>query len=264
MIVEHNNPVGVFTPNTEIVLDQHTIDLNIHRNYLDNDNANVQQMQNQLNQNRIVGIDTSVSNTNDRKDTIDAGAGRNLTFQASSSTSKLVETPTPVSQGSGEGQGQSQGSGEGQGQSQGSGEGQGQSQGSGEGQGQSQGSGEGQGQSQGSGEGQGSTEMRVEQINRTPQVISLVAGETIKLVCTEYPQGNQWWTPNVVIYGNNAGNSSIPEIDWAWDGSNKAHTNVGYNVRVDIPDHPNGANGTYEIYLTAKTSGMMILYIDQG
>ena len=254
LIVEHNNPVGVFTPNTEIVLDQHTIDLNIHRNYLDNDNANVQQMQNQLNQNRIVGIDTSVSNTNDRKDTIDAGAGRNLTFQASSSTSKLVETPTPVSQGSGEGQGQSQGSGEGQGQSQGSGEGQGQS----------QGSGEGQGQSQGSGEGQGSTEMRVEQINRTPQVISLVAGETIKLVCTEYPQGNQWWTPNVVIYGNNAGNSSIPEIDWAWDGSNKAHTNVGYNVRVDIPDHPNGANGTYEIYLTAKTSGMMILYIDQG
>ncbi len=106
--------------------------------------------------------------------------------------------------------------------------------------------------------------MRVEQLTSVPQIITLVAGEQIKLVCTDYPKGNQWWTPNVVIYGNNAGNSSIPEIDWAWDGENRAHTNVGYNVRVDIPDHPNGADGSYEIYLTAKTSGTIILYVEQG
>ena len=92
----------------------------------------------------------------------------------------------------------------------------------------------------------------------------LEAGQTVKLVCTDYPQGNQWWTPNVVIYGNNAGATSIPEIDWAWDGETKVHTNVGNNVRVDIPDHPNGSDGTYEIYLTAKTSGMIVLYVDQG
>ena len=106
--------------------------------------------------------------------------------------------------------------------------------------------------------------MRVETLTGSPQVLTLNAGETIKLVCTEYPQGNQWWTPNVVIYGNNAGNSTIPEIDWAWDGGIKAHTNVGNNVRIDIPDHPNGANGEYEIYLTARTSGMVILYVGQG
>ena len=223
LIVEHNNPVGVFTPNTEIVLDQHTINTNLHQNYLDNDNANVGQFQNLLNQNRIAGIDTSVPNTNDRLDQIDAGEGRNITSQASYSTEKLVveppppapPAPDPINQGSGEGQ------------------------------------------------GSGVTTGDVV-LTSSPQIVSLTAGETIKLVCTDYPKGNQWWTPNVVIYGNNAGNGVIPEIDWAWDGETRVHTNVTNNVRVDIPDHPNGANGTYEIYLTAKTSGMIFLYVDQG
>ena len=223
LIVEHNNPVGVFTPNTEIVLDQHTINTNLHQNYLDNDNANVGQFQNLLNQNRIAGIDTSVPNTNDRLDQIDAGEGRNITSQALYSTEKLVveppppapPAPDPINQGSGEGQ------------------------------------------------GSGVTTGDVV-LTSSPQIVSLTAGETIKLVCTDYPKGNQWWTPNVVIYGNNAGNGVIPEIDWAWDGETRVHTNVTNNVRVDIPDHPNGANGTYEIYLTAKTSGMIFLYVDQG
>ncbi len=246
LMVEHNNPLGVFTPNTEIVLDQHTIDLNIHRGYLDNDNTNVNQIQYQLNQNQILGIDKSVPNGNDRYDTIDAGSGRNLTYQSSDSNAALIVTPPPAPT-----PGPSEG-----------GEGQGQGTGEGQGQGSSSSTGEGQGTSSSS--GSGSTEMRVETLTGSPQVLTLNAGETIKLVCTEYPQGNQWWTPNVVIYGNNAGNSTIPEIDWAWDGGIKAHTNVGNNVRIDIPDHPNGANGEYEIYLTAKTSGMVILYVGQG
>ena len=246
LMVEHNNPLGVFTPNTEIVLDQHTIDLNIHRGYLDNDNTNVNQIQYQLNQNQILGIDKSVPNGNDRYDSIDAGSGRNLTYQSSDSNAALIVTPPPAPT-----PGPSEG-----------GEGQGQGTGEGQGQGSSSSTGEGQGTSSSS--GSGSTEMRVETLTGSPQVLTLNAGETIKLVCTEYPQGNQWWTPNVVIYGNNAGNSTIPEIDWAWDGGIKAHTNVGNNVRIDIPDHPNGANGEYEIYLTARTSGMVILYVGQG
>ena len=283
LIVEHNNPVGVFTPNTEIVLDQHTIDLNSLRNYLDNDNANVQQFQSMLDQHRIQGIDTNVSNTNDRKDTFEMGSGRNLTSEGSWSTEELVKPQMEPEDPNGQGQGQNgnsnQSGNEGQnGNSNQSGnEGQnGNSNQSGnEGQnGNSNQSGnEGQnGNSNQSGnEGQngnsnqnGNTEVRVEVLTQTPQIFALEAGQTVKFVCSDYPKGNQWWTPNVVIYGNNAGNSSIPEIDWAWDGSTKVHTNTAYNIRVDIPDHPNGANGMYEIYLTAKTSGLVSLYVEQG
>lgn len=99
LILEHNNPVGVFTPNTEIVLDQHTIDQTIHRNYLDNDNANIYEMQNRIDRNdnsRIRGIDTNVLVENDRLDTIDAGEGRNLVSQRNTSTEKLIKEENPV------------------------------------------------------------------------------------------------------------------------------------------------------------------------
>ena len=95
LMLEHYNPLGVFSPNTEIVLDEHTIDTTVHQNYLDNDNANVWQFQSKLDQNRIQGIDTSVSNENDRKDTIDVGEGRNLVSRGSDSTAELV-VPKPV------------------------------------------------------------------------------------------------------------------------------------------------------------------------
>ena len=255
LMVEHNNPLGVFTPNTEIVLDQHTINTNLLQNYLDNDNANIWQFQNRLNQNQILGIDKNVNNTNDRKNTITDNVGRNLFEYGSTNNQALVPPEEQQSQSTNPPHEPTPGPSEG-------GEGQGQGTGEGQGQGSSSSTGEGQGTSSSS--GSGSTEMRVETLTGSPQVLTLNAGETIKLVCTEYPQGNQWWTPNVVIYGNNAGNSTIPEIDWAWDGGIKAHTNVGNNVRIDIPDHPNGANGEYEIYLTARTSGMVILYVGQG
>lgn len=99
LILEHNNPVGVFTPNTEIVLDQHTIDQTIHRNYLDNDNANIYEMQNRIDRNdnsRIRGINTNVLVENDRLDTIDAGEGRNLVSQRNTSTEKLIKEENPV------------------------------------------------------------------------------------------------------------------------------------------------------------------------
>ncbi len=283
LIVEHNNPVGVFTPNTEIVLDQHTIDLNSLRNYLDNDNANVQQFQSMLDQHRIQGIDTNVSNTNDRKDTFEMGSGRNLTSEGSWSTEKLVKPQMEPEDPNGQGQGQNgnsnQSGNEGQnGNSNQSGnEGQnGNSNQSGnEGQNgntnQSGNEGQNGNSNQSGNEGQngnsnqnGNTEVRVEVLTQTPQIFALEAGQTVKFVCSDYPKGNQWWTPNVVIYGNNAGNSLIPEIDWAWDGSTKVHTNTAYNIKIDIPDHPNGANGMYEIYLTAKTSGLVSLYVEQG
>ena len=108
LIVEHNNPVGVFTPNTEIVLDQHTINTNIHQNYLDNDNSRVQQFQDKLDQHRIQGIDTNLANNNDRYDTFDMGTGRDLTYQDSWSNEQLVipqQQPEEHQNNSGNGQG---------------------------------------------------------------------------------------------------------------------------------------------------------------
>ena len=89
LIVEHNNPLGVFTPNTEIALDQHTINLNLHQNYLDNDNANEQSFQTRLEQGYIAGVQ-EVDNTNDRKNEISLGKGRNLHLDGSTNQSALV------------------------------------------------------------------------------------------------------------------------------------------------------------------------------
>ena len=89
LIVEHNNPLGVFTPNTEIALDQHTINLNLHQNYLDNDNANQQSFQTRLEQGYIPGVQ-EVDNTNDRKNEISLGKGRNLHLDGSTNQSALV------------------------------------------------------------------------------------------------------------------------------------------------------------------------------
>lgn len=90
LLLEHNNPLGVFTPNTEIVLDQHTINTNLNQKYLDNDNSTESQFQNRLNQNRILGIDKTLSKQNDRKDDIQVGEGRNLIYEGSSDESELV------------------------------------------------------------------------------------------------------------------------------------------------------------------------------
>ena len=247
LIVEHNNPVGVFTPNTEIVLDQHSINTNIHQDYLDNDNSQVQQFQDRLNQHRIQGIDTNLPNNNDRFDTFDMGTGRDLTYQDSWSNEQLVvpqqepeehQNNTENNQGNNEGENNTENN---------------------------QGNNEGQNNTENNqgGSENVSTDERVETIGKLPQPIVFEAGKTIKLVCTDYPKGDEYWTPNVCILGNNSGPEPIPELDWSWDGELKAQTNVGNSLRVDIPDHPNGENGMYVIYVTAKTSGMAAIYVDQ-
>ena len=92
LVLEHNNPLGVFTPNTEIVLDQHTIDTTLHQNYLDNDTANVGNFQARLDQGLIDGVQ-HMDNGNDRHDEIDAGEGRNLVSQGNDDTGELVVVP---------------------------------------------------------------------------------------------------------------------------------------------------------------------------
>lgn len=259
LIVEHNNPVGVFTPNTEIVLDQHTINTNIHHNYLDNDNSQTQQFQDMLNQHRIQGIDTTLPNENDRYDTFDMGTGRDLTYQDSWNNNELVVPQQQTEE-------QQNNSGNNQGNTNQGENNTGNNQGN-TNQGQNN-TGNNQGNANQGENNQGSsnntnTDVRVETISTLPQIIVFEAGETVKLVCSDYPQGDSYWTPNICIRGNNAENAPIPELDWAWDGEFRVHTNSTNDLYVDIPDHPNGENGMYEIYVTAKTSGRASLYVNQ-
>ena len=96
LMVEHNNPLGVFTPSVEIVLDQHTIDTNNHQGYLDRHCNNPQEaeqavrdFQGMLDQGQIKGIQI-IDNKNDRLNTFDLGEGRDLQSTGSNDPSELV------------------------------------------------------------------------------------------------------------------------------------------------------------------------------
>ena len=96
LMVEHNNPLGVFTPSVEIVLDQHTIDTNNHQGYLDHHCNNPQEaeqavrdFQGLLDQGQIKGIQI-IDNKNDRLNTFDLGEERDLQSTGSNDPSELV------------------------------------------------------------------------------------------------------------------------------------------------------------------------------
>ena len=96
LMVEHNNPLGVFTPSVEIVLDQHTIDTNNHQGYLDRHCNNPQEaeqvvrdFQGMLDQGQIKGIQI-IDNKNDRLNTFDLGEERDLQSTGSNDPSELV------------------------------------------------------------------------------------------------------------------------------------------------------------------------------
>ncbi len=89
LMVEHNNPIGVFTPNTEIVLNQHTVNTALHDHYLDHDGVKTEEFQSKLDQGQIKGIQI-VDNKNDRLNTFDLGEERDLQSTGSNDPSELV------------------------------------------------------------------------------------------------------------------------------------------------------------------------------
>ena len=199
LVLEHNNPLGVFTPNTEIALDQHTIDTTQHQNYLDNDNANVWQFQSRLDQNHIQGIDTSVSNENDRKDTIDVGEGRNLTSQGSDSTAQLV-VPKPVIV---DDDGQ-----------------------------------EGSGEASTPTPPVVAPDDGTVVIDQegTSTLVEIAAGETVEIVITDWDEGNQYYHPNVFLQLNCSDNTRH-KLSVTWDGQQTDPTVYLQNyAEFDIPD----------------------------
>ncbi|WP_290734503.1 MULTISPECIES: LEPR-XLL domain-containing protein [unclassified Fibrobacter] len=199
LVLEHNNPLGVFTPNTEIALDQHTIDTTQHQNYLDNDNANKWQFQSRLDQNLIQGIDTSVSNENDRKDTIDVGEGRNLTSQGSDSTAQLV-VPKPVIV---DDDGQ-----------------------------------EGSGEASTPTPPVVAPDDGTVVIDQegTSTLVEIAAGETVEIVITDWDEGNQYYHPNVFLQLNCSDNTRH-KLSVTWDGQQTDPTVYLQNyAEFDIPD----------------------------
>ena len=199
LVLEHNNPLGVFTPNTEIALDQHTIDTTQHQNYLDNDNANVWQFQSRLDQNLIQGIDTSVSNENDRKDTIDVGEGRNLVSRGSDSTAQLV-VPKPVIV---DDDGQ-----------------------------------EGSGEASTPTPPVVAPDDGTVVIDQegTSTLVEIAAGETVEIVITDWDEGNQYYHPNVFLQLNCSDNTRH-KLSVTWDGQQTDPTVYLQNyAEFDIPD----------------------------
>ena len=265
LIVEHNNPVGVFTPNTEIVLDQHTINTNTHQNFLDNDNSQVQQFQDLLNQHRIQGIDTNLSNENDRYDTFDMGTGRNLTYQDSWSNEQLV-VPQQQSEEHQNNSGNDQGNDETQNNS-------GNDQGNDETQNNSENNNQGN-----SNEGQNGSQESLRQYVLDKRdnfaYITINAGETVELVLTDWNEGDQDYHPNILLRLN-ALDDCTHTLEFSWNKlvENNGQVSIGnsgtvtvsllhYNV-VDIPDSANVV-GEHKIILRVHSDEDILFMASVG
>lgn len=219
LMVEHNNPLGVFTPSVEIVLDQHTINTNIHQGYLDRHCSNeweaasvVSQYQSKLDQGQITGIQI-IDNQNDRFDEIDTGDGRNLYSWGNQDNSELVvpKQDDPIDNPEEQGQGGT------------------------------------------SGEHQEDdlVQQYVLDSKNTNYNISIKAGQTIMLILTEWEEGNPWYHPNVGLQVDVDGNAQ-PILVFNWNnlvenngvvtlepsGSQPVRI-VNNSVFVDIPDSAN-------------------------
>ena len=267
LVLEHNNPLGVFTPNVEIALDQHTVNTNLHQNYLDNDNANWWQFQSRFVQGDFDGVQ-HVDNSNDRVDHLDLGDGRNLYALGNESDAQLV---VPTQDDGGQTQPDEGGQGDG-GQTQpdegGQGDG-GQTQpdegGQGDG-GQTQPDEGGQGdgsQTQPDEGGQRPVRQFVLGQREVMSYVEISAGETVEIVLTDWNEGNQYYHPNVVLQMNCTDNFSH-SLHFSWDGlDNPVPVNLlSYNI-VDIPDSSN-VPGEHRIVVRVTSDDDIIFMASAG
>lgn len=261
LLLEHNNPLGVFTPNTEIVLDQHTINTNLNQKYLDNDNSNEWQFQNRLNQNRILGIDKTLSKQNDRKDDIQLGAGRNLVYEGSTDTSELVvKTQTTTDPGTDQPGTQQPGTDQ-PGTDQ---------PGTDQPGTQQPGTDQPGTQQPETIEYTGTTQLRFNQ----PVYVNVKAGENIRLVGYTWDGINQW-ASNLVLRAN-ASNGVFPQVTFTYrDGDdlrtvtkNQPGSGEEYYFVVDIPNGFNDVdeygNPCVAVYVTASADTTFMLTFGCG
>lgn len=91
LILEHNNPVGVFAPSVEIMLEQHSVNTSNGEVFLGNDNTQASQIQSKFENGGVPGV-SLVASTNGGTDTFTDVTGKDWTLQQE--TSSTTESGT--------------------------------------------------------------------------------------------------------------------------------------------------------------------------
>ena len=267
--VEHNNPVGVFSQNVEIVLEDNDYTKAQRRRFVDGDTGmSVNEMQDQVRQGRIEGI--ALETAGDTGDHVYDESSKNLVFNGNL-TATGFEVPDIEFAGSetapDDGNNQTEpddnntqpldgetGNGE-------TGNGQGGETGDGE-------TGNGQGGETGDGEtgnGQGDEPgiTTIESYDmQTP--LFLTAGETVKVVFHEFYRDTNY-VPNLnLIFIGSQGRFPAIDVDLE-TATGPLHLDIPSTwwYSVDVPDQPNGENGCFEIYFRAEEDTVVVVSIAQ-
>jgi Ca2+-binding RTX toxin-like protein len=267
--VEHNNPVGVFSQNVEIVLEDNDYTKAQRRRFVDGDTGmSVNEMQDQVRQGRIEGI--ALETAGDTGDHVYDESSKNLVFNGNL-TATGFEVPDIEFAGSemtpDDGNNQTEpddnntqpldgetGNGE-------TGNGQGGETGDGE-------TGNGQGSETGDGEtgnGQGDEPgiTTIESYDmQTP--LFLTAGETVKVVFHEFYRDTNY-VPNLkLIFIGSQGRFPAIDVDLE-TATGPLHLDIPSTwwYSVDVPDQPNGENGCFEIYFRAEEDTVVVVSIAQ-
>ena len=215
LMLENNNPIGVFRPNVEVVLEDNQYFDGTSEAYLDNSNVNEQTMMQKFYSGNIAGIALQQTE-NGRLDDIVAGTGKNLVFEQETNAAPLYVEQNNQNSGNGNNQNPDNGN--------------------------------------NGGDPNNNTNGSVEQIvisqKSVSNYISIGAGETVELVLTDWLEGNQWWTPNVVLQLNGT-DGRMHTLTFSWNeivnnGGSSSLVDTGnhtVNVRdYTVVDIPNGSN----------------------
>ena len=260
LMVEHNNPVGVFSQNVEIVLEDNDYSKAQRRRFLDGDNGmGVGEMQDQVKQGRIEGIALETQDNTD--DHVFDDSAKNLVLN-SEPTVGGFEVPTigfgdSVTEPDDNNNGTENGN-ENHNENNGSENG---NENNNENSGSENGNENNNENNGGQGEQSGVTTVESYDM-QTP--LFLTAGETVKVVFHEYYRDTNY-VPNLrlVIIGSQ-GRFSAMDVDLA-TATGTLHHDIPAEwwFSVDVPDQPNGENGCFEVYFRAEEDTVVTVSIAQ-
>ena len=240
LMVENNNPIGVFLPDVEVVLEDHQYFDAEKEAYLDHDNVDEQRMMQKFNDGKVVGIEL-LESENGRRDVIDVGAGENLSFEQNASDAPLY---------TGSQQGQS-----GEGEQGGNGN---------ENQNSENGSENGNESGNGNENQGGETTVTTVESYLMETPLHLTAGETVKVVFHEYFRDSNY-VPNLkLIFNGSEGQFAAIEVDLD-TASGPLHYDIPSTwwYAVDVPDQPNGENGCFVVYFKAEEDTVITVSVAQ-
>ncbi|MCQ2104647.1 MAG: hypothetical protein MJZ26_02540 [Fibrobacter sp.] len=222
LILEHNNPVGVFAPSVEIMLEQHSVNTSNGEVFLGNDNTQASQIQSKFENGGVPGV-SLVASTNGGTDTFTDVTGKDWTLQQeTSSTTESGTGGSTTDSGTG---GSTTDSGTG---------------------GSTTDSGTG-GSTTDSGTGDSTTDSGTEDDTTSDITVDLFyieeplqiqAGTKLHIVCTGIVP-NPWWRPYVVIF---PAGSSLPQLRYLTEDGTPGEIIQPENneYRILIPEVSNG------------------------